>query len=53
METVEEDLLRASLNFMEKSVKTGKPFFLWHDTTRMHVWSRPSPHWKDKGGYGL
>jgi hypothetical protein len=53
METVEGDPLQASLNFMDKAVKTGKPFFLWHDTTRMHVWSRLSPQWKDKLGYGL
>jgi arylsulfatase A-like enzyme len=39
METVEEDLLQVSVDFMDKSVKSGKPFFLWHNTTRMHVWT--------------
>jgi arylsulfatase len=53
METVEEDLLQVSLDFMEKSVKSGKPFFLWHNTTRMHVWTRLSPKWENKSGYGL
>jgi len=53
METVEEDLLQASLDFMDKSAKGGKPFFLWHNTTRMHVWTRLSPQWEDKSGYGL
>jgi arylsulfatase len=53
METVEEDLLRVSTDFMDKSVKSGKPFFLWHNTTRMHVWTRLSPQWENKSGYGL
>src|SRR6201993_5324786 len=53
METVEEDLLQVSLDFMDKSVKGGKPFFIWHNTTRMHVWTRLSPQWENKSGYGL
>jgi arylsulfatase A-like enzyme len=53
METVEEDLLQYSLDFMDKSAKSGKPFFIWHNTTRMHVWTRLSPQWENKSGYGL
>jgi len=53
METVEEELTARSLDFIERSVKAGKPFFLWHNTTRMHVWTRLSPKWADKSGYGL
>jgi arylsulfatase A-like enzyme len=53
MQTVEEDLLQVSLDFMDKSAKSGKPFFLWHNTTRMHVWTRLSPQWENKSGYGL
>jgi arylsulfatase A-like enzyme len=53
METIEEDLLQTSLDFMDKSVKSGQPFFLWHNTTRMHVWTRLSPKWENKSGYGL
>lgn len=53
METIEEDLLQTSLDFMDKSVKSGKPFFVWHNTTRMHVWTRLSPEWENKSGYGL
>jgi arylsulfatase A-like enzyme len=53
METIDEDLLQASLDFRDKSAKSGKPFFLWHNSTRMHVWTRLSPRWQDKSGYGL
>jgi arylsulfatase A-like enzyme len=53
METIEEDLLQTSLDFIDKSVKSGKPFFLWHNTSRMHVWTRLSPQWENKSGYGI
>lgn len=53
METVDEDLLARSMDFMDRSVKAGKPFFLWHSTTRMHVWTHLSPKWTNKSGYGL
>ncbi len=53
METVEEELIARSLDFIERSVKAGKPFFLWHNSTRMHIWTRLSPKWANKSGYGL
>jgi arylsulfatase A-like enzyme len=37
MEDIEPVLLQHSEDFMERSVKANKPFFLWHNTTRMHV----------------
>jgi len=53
METVEEELLARSLDFMDRTVKAGKPFFLWHNTTRMHAFTRLSPKWENKSGHGL
>jgi arylsulfatase A-like enzyme len=53
METAEEELLARSLDFMDRTVKAGKPFFLWHNTTRMHVFTRLSEKWENKSGYGL
>jgi arylsulfatase A-like enzyme len=53
MKTIEKEMLGASLDFMERSVGSGKPFFLWHNTSRMHVWTRLSNEWEDKSGYGL
>ena len=53
METVDEDLIARSLDFMDRSVKAGKPFFLWHNSTRMHVWTHLSPKWANKSGHGL
>jgi len=53
METVEEDLLARSVDFMDRAVKAGKPFFLWHNTTRMHNWTHLSEKWANKTGLGL
>ncbi|MEA1927968.1 MAG: sulfatase-like hydrolase/transferase, partial [Candidatus Auribacterota bacterium] len=42
METADDEFLAGSLDFMERTVKSGKPFFVWHNSTRMHVWTRLS-----------
>jgi arylsulfatase A-like enzyme len=53
METVDEELVRRSVDFMDRSVKASKPFFLWHNSTRTHVWTHLSPKWENKSGFGL
>jgi arylsulfatase len=39
MTTFDEVLVKASSDFMDKAKQGGKPFFVWHNTTRMHVWT--------------
>jgi len=53
MEDIDTELVRRSNDFMERSVKAGKPFFLWHNPTRMHVWTHLSSKWENKSGFGL
>jgi arylsulfatase A-like enzyme len=53
MEDVDAELVRRSVDFIDRSAKAGKPFFLWHNATRMHVWTHLSPKWQGKSGYGL
>ncbi|MDJ0842066.1 MAG: arylsulfatase [Acidobacteriota bacterium] len=53
METADAEFLAGALAFMEKSVKAKKPFFIWHNSTRMHVWTHLSPEWDGKTGHGL
>jgi arylsulfatase A-like enzyme len=53
MEDIEQVLVQHSTDFMERSVKANKPFFLWHNSTRMHVWTHLSPKWENKSGFGL
>jgi arylsulfatase len=53
MTNVDEELVRFSKDFMERSVKADKPFFLWHNSTRMHVFTHLAPKWQGKSGFGL
>jgi arylsulfatase len=46
MTTFDEVLVDHSKRFMDKAKSEGKPFFLWHNTTRMHVWTFLSPKYK-------
>jgi arylsulfatase A-like enzyme len=39
MTTFDEVLVKASSDFMDKAKRDNKPFFVWHNTTRMHVWT--------------
>jgi len=39
METVDDEFTARSLAFMEKSVTEGKPFFVWHNPSRMHIYT--------------
>ena len=38
METFDEEILTRSVDFMERAKKAEKPFFIWHATSRMHVY---------------
>ncbi len=57
MGTFDEVLVKASSDFMDKAKKDGKPFFVWHNTTRMHVWTFLSPKYQalmnSETNYGL
>jgi arylsulfatase len=53
METIEDDLLARSLDFIDRAHQAGKPFLLWHNSTRMHVWTHLSDRWRDKTGLGV
>jgi len=53
METVDEEFLDASLKFIEKAVKDGKPFFVWWNATRMHCWTHLKKESEGKTGLGV
>jgi arylsulfatase len=46
METVDDEILDNALKFVDKARKDGKPFFLWLNTTRMHVLTHLSPKYE-------
>src|SRR6476660_2590385 len=37
METIDEEITAAALNWMEKQAKANQPFFLWYNSTAMHL----------------
>jgi arylsulfatase A-like enzyme len=51
METIDEELLGASIDFMTRSVNAGQPFFNWFNPTRMHIWTHLKP--ESDGATGL
>ena len=53
METIDQEFTDAALKFMDESAADDKPFFVWFNATRMHIWTRLSPEWDGKTGYGL
>jgi arylsulfatase len=53
METVDQEFTDAALNFIDRAHAADKPFFVWFNATRMHVWTRLAPQWEAKTGYGL
>jgi arylsulfatase len=53
METVDEEIHNHAMDFLERSVKSGKPVFMWYNTTRMHVWTHLKPDAVRKTGVGI
>jgi arylsulfatase A-like enzyme len=37
METIDEEITAKALDWMEKQAKANKPFFLWYNSTAMHL----------------
>ncbi|MBN9514048.1 MAG: arylsulfatase [Alphaproteobacteria bacterium] len=53
METVDEEFLAAAKDFMGRQVKADKPFFVWFNSTRMHIYTHLKPSSAGKTGLGL
>ncbi len=43
METIDDESTSRSLRFIEESARLREPFFLWHNPTRMHVYTHLKP----------
>jgi arylsulfatase len=51
METFDEVLVDSSKAFMDQAKRDGKPFFIWHNTTRMHVFTYLAPKYQAMMNY--
>ena len=53
METIDEEVNSRAMGFMEQSVKAGKPFFLWWNSTKMHIFTHLKDGVDGKTGLGI
>jgi len=53
METIDEEVTVKALDFMERAKKANKPFFLWWNSTRMHIFTHLKKESEGKTGLGI
>jgi arylsulfatase len=53
METIDDEHVAASTDFMDRASKAGEPFFIWFAPSRMHIWTRLKPASQGKTGLGI
>jgi arylsulfatase A-like enzyme len=53
METIDEEVNAKAIDFMERAKKADKPFFLWWNSTRMHVFTHLKAASEGKTGLGV
>ena len=51
METFDDVLVDQSKAFMDRAKGAGKPFFIWHNTTRMHIFTFLQQKYQAKMNY--
>jgi arylsulfatase len=53
MPTIDQEIYGAADKFIDKAANDKKPFFVWFNTTRMHVWTRLKKESEGRTGIGL
>lgn len=53
METIDDEVTVAAIDFMERAKKANKPFFLWWNSTRMHVFTHLKKESEGVTGLGI
>lgn len=51
--TLDDEVMKESKRFISDAVESGKPFFVWHNTTRMHYQTHLNEEYDGATGYGL
>jgi arylsulfatase len=50
METIDDETTAAAIAFMQKQAKAGTPFFVWMNTTRMHLFTHVRQSMRGRSG---
>ena len=53
METIDDEVMAKSLDFMTRAKQSGKPFFIWWNSTRMHIFTHLKAASAGKTGLGV
>lgn len=53
METIDEEVHKHAMTFMDRQVEADKPFFLSYNSTRMHCWTHLKEESYGKTGIGI
>ena len=53
METIDEEVLAETVKFIDAKQQEGKPWFVWFNTTRMHIFTHLKAESQGKTGLGL
>jgi arylsulfatase A-like enzyme len=53
METIDTEVLNLTLDFLDRAEAAKKPFFVWFNTTRMHIWTHLQDQSKGVTGLGV
>ncbi len=53
METIDEEVNAKAIDFMERAAKADKPFFIWWNSTRMHIFTHLKEESEGKTGLGI
>jgi arylsulfatase A-like enzyme len=53
METIDSEVLNLTLDFLDRAEAAKKPFFVWFNTTRMHIWTHLQDQSKGVTGLGV
>jgi arylsulfatase A-like enzyme len=43
MVTIDQEVTDETLKYLDRVGKSGKPFFVWYNSTAIHIWSHPNP----------
>jgi arylsulfatase len=50
METIDDETSDATVEYIKRQAQAGKPFFVWHNSTRMHAFTHVKAERRDKQG---
>jgi arylsulfatase A-like enzyme len=50
METIDDETTAAAVDFIKRQAQAGRPFFVWMNTTRMHLYTHVRPSMRGQSG---